>query len=146
MSKDLIGNYKERVGDTHQVIETKGGVDDTVWNANSIETEGVRINDPGEGPPVVLRHFFFTAKPGPVKPTKMQLFAENKRLIEATLWGDGLVPREDTKIEIHTSNGAKKVSQALYAKMKQVKADFVIMVLCEAKKGVMINEKPTLAT
>lgn len=138
--KDLIGNYKERVGETQ-----KTSIDDVTWDANTVQTEGVRIEDPGTGKPVILRHFFFKAKPGPVKPTKMQLFSENKRLIETTLWGDGLVPREDRHIEIHTSNGARKVSKALYRKMREVGADFAILVLCEAKAGVLINETPSLA-
>lgn len=141
MAKDLIGNYNERTKDLGTVKEGK----DT-WSANQIETEAVRIEDPGQGEAVVLRHFFFKAKPAPTKPTKQQLFSEYKMLIETTLWGDGLEPIPEAKVEVHTSNGAKKVSRALYKKMREVKADFVILVLCRARKGVMINERPLIAT
>lgn len=140
-SKDLIGNYSERVSKTVQA-EVNGAT----YDANQIETEAVRIEDPGEGDAVVLRHFFFKAipRPGP-KPTKQEIFDEHKQQITTMLWGDGLRPREDLRLEVHTRNYLKKVSPSLYAMMGKNHTDFVVVVPCEAQKGVLLHEKPLRA-
>ncbi len=148
--KEIAGYATDLV----QVIEhnaVDAPVSDVNWEATQIQTEGVRIEDPGEGAPVVLRHFFFSAmpwKPGTRKPTKRDLVSENKRLIETNLWADGLRPREDVRIECHTRNGAKKLSKVLHQKMIEHNADFVIQVLCEGAKGQIWssnNEAPQIA-
>lgn len=138
MSKDLIGNYKERLSETIEVVDGQ----DT-YTAQEITTESIKVVDPGEGAPVVLRHFFFSAKPAPQKPTKQQLVTEFKHLIETNLWADGLVPIESARVEVHTRGFIRKTSKALYRKMISEKADFVIIVMCEPKKGVLLNERPT---
>jgi hypothetical protein len=138
MAKDLIGNYKERLSETIEVVDGQ----DT-YTAQQIETETVRVEDPGEGPPIVLRHFFFAAKPAPNKPTKQQLVTEFKHLIETTLWSDGLEPIQEARVEVHTRGYIRKTSKALYTKMVQEHADFVIIVMCRPKKGVFLNETPT---
>lgn len=138
MSKDLIGNYKERLSETIEVVDGQ----DT-YTAQEITTESVKIVDPGQGAPVVLRHFFFAAKPAPIKPTKQQLVTEFKHLIQTQLWSDGLVPIESARVEVHTRGFIRKTSKALYAKMLQENSDFVIIVMCEPKKGMLLNETPT---
>lgn len=134
------------ISDIQQVTEVDAQ-DSTVsdWNAQEITTDGVRITDPGLGAPVILRHFFFKALTHPVKPTKEQLVSQFKSLIETTLWADGLVPREDGRVEVHTSTYLKNTgNKALYQKMVKEKADFVIQVMAEPKKGILLHEKPTV--
>lgn len=143
MSKDLIGNYSERIKGSTEV-----SVDDTTYNATQIETEGVKIEDPGTGGEVVLRHFFFKAMPRPQgspKPTKIQLFSEAKDFIGVQLWGDGLEPLEERHIEVHTRGYLKKVSKTLFAEMLKNNTDYVIMVPAKPRRGVLVNERPNLA-
>lgn len=141
----------EKVGETQQIIEenaVNAPVKDVLWNANEIETEAVKVEDPGEGVAVILRHYFFKKLPtvkGFREPTKAQLFAHYKKLIEANLWGDGLVPREDKKIEIHSRHKVKGISKALFVEMVKNNADFVIMLLAEPRKGVLLDHTPTIA-
>lgn len=140
---DLIGNYNERIGQQGDI-----SIDGQSWNGTEIETEAVKIEDPGTGGEVILRHFFFSAKPrnpGDPKPTKMQLFSEAKKLIELALWGDGLVPMEERHVEVHTKGYLKKLSKTLYAEMLKNRADYVIMVPARPRKGVFVNERPNLA-
>lgn len=137
----------EKIGETKQIVEMgvqDMPVKDVLWNAQEIETDSVPIIDPGQGSAVVLRHFFFKATPAPNKPTKQQLFSQFRGLIEATLWGDGLVPRYDRNVEVHTRNGAKKVSKTLYNALVKNKADFVIMCLAEPRHGVQLHETPVI--
>lgn len=113
-------------------------VKDVHWNANEVQTEAVKIDDPMQGDRVVLRHFFFSApvwRGGFRKPNKMDLVNENKKLIEVNLWVDGLRPVNDRLIECHTRRGVRKLSKILYTEMVKNNADFVIQVLCEPAKG-----------
>ncbi len=143
MSNDLIGNYKDRIKGSGEV-----SLDGQNWNGTEIETESVAIHDPGTGGEVILRHFFFSAKPreqGSPKPTKQQLFSEAKQMIEMALWGDGLVPMEERHVEVHTRGYLKKISPALYTEMLKHRADYVIMVPARPRKGVLVNERPRIA-
>lgn len=116
------------------------------WNdISQIETASKPIHDPGEGKAVLLRHFFFKAfptPPGQRKPTKAELFGQFKNVIFTNLWADGLKPREDAPIEIHSRRKVKTLSKQLYAKMVEENADFVILCLAEPQRGIMLNEKP----
>ncbi len=134
-----------------QIIEenARGApVKDILWNPSQIETESIKIQDPGVGKEVILRHFFFKYVPvpkGTPNPTKQQIVAHYKKLIEMTLWGDGLIIREDKPLEVHTQKSAKKISKSLYAKMKSERADFVILCLAEPRRGVHVRETPNIA-
>lgn len=120
-------------------------VKDVLWNANQISTEPIKLIDPGIGGAVVLRHFFFKAPilpKGAPRPDKQTVVSHFKRLIEMSLYGDGLKIREDKPIEVHTIQKAKKISKALYLKMKQEGADFVILCLASPRAGVSVIDKP----
>lgn len=142
----------EKVGETQQIIEqnaVNAPVKDVLWNANEVETEAVKVEDPGEGVAVVLRHFFFKKIPTPPgfrEPTKAQLFAHYKKLIETNLWGDGLKPMEDKPIEIYSRKRAKTASKVLLSEMIKNNADFVIMLLATPRKGILLDQAPTIAT
>ncbi len=66
-------------------------------------------------------------------------------MIEINLWADGLIIREDKPIEVYTRKQAKKVSQSIYTAMINNKADFVIMLLAMPRRGVMVNDKFSIA-
>lgn len=141
----------EKISETKQLIETnaKGApVKDVLWNANEATTESIRIQDPGTGGDVILRHFFFKKSPMSARlprPTKLDILNQNKRLIETTLWADGLIIRFDKPIEVHTRQKIKKISKTLYMEMVRNGSDFVIIVLCEPRRGVVVREKPLIA-
>lgn len=141
----------EKVGETKEIIEanvTDAPVKDIHWRAQQAQTDSVPIIDPGVGKAMVLRHFFFKQIPleqGQKKPSKLELINHYKRLIEMTLWGDGLIIREDKPIELQTLQGAKKVSKTLYAEMVKAGADFVILLLATPRKGVVLRETPQRA-
>ncbi len=119
-------------------------VKDIHWDATQAQTDSVPIIDPGVGKAVVLRHFFFKSQPVPKgypKPDKLQILSQFKRLIEMSLWGDGLIIREDKPIEVHNVGKVKKISKTLYMKMKDEGADFVILCLASPRMGVSVVDK-----
>lgn len=113
--------------------------------AFDLETEKIRINDPGIGKEQILRHFLFKAQPVPKgyhKPSKLEIISYYKQMIELSLWSDGLIIREDKPIELHTRASCRKVSPALYQKMVSEGADFVILVLAEPRRNQSVLDKP----
>src|SRR5258708_3755180 len=111
------------------------------------ETVSKPLIDPGEGEPVVLRHFFFKSAivpPGHKKPTKAQIFGQFKNLVFTNLWADGLKPREDAPVEVHSRREIKTLSKQLFAEMVGNGSDIVIQVLAERQKGVMMLDRPTI--
>jgi hypothetical protein len=140
----MAGN-SEQISETKYVQDPK---DNFVWNANQIETDGVRVLDPGVGKENVLRHFFFKSLPLPPRtprPSKIEIINQFKRLIEASLYGDGLIIREDKPIELYTRNKVKKISKTLYLEMLKNNADFCILVLATPRMGVTVLESPLQA-
>lgn len=135
-------------GEIKQIVETKAKdapVKDILWNAAQLSSEPVRIVDPGVGKAHVLRHFFFKKFPrskGTPAPSKLDVINHFKRLIEITLWGDGLIIREDKPIELHTLKKARKISPTLHSEMLKHGADFCILVLAYPRAGVTVLEKP----
>ena len=126
-----------------EVLETgvkDAPVKDIRWDVNEIETEAVRINDPGVGEGRVLRHFFFKANPVDKdhrRATKADIINSYKKLIEMSLWSDGLVPSVDQPLELHTRRSVKSISKTLYLALVANHADFVIQVLAEPKQGLV---------
>ena len=118
------------------------------WEAAQLETDAVPIIDPGIGKEKLLRSFFFKAAPvpkGTPRPTKLELISHYKRLIADFLWKDGLSPIEHETVQLYTKAEANKF-KSLRAKMYEEKADFVIMVLAEARHGQSITDKIHKAT
>ncbi len=117
------------------------------WQQDEVskaETELVPLNDPGVGKEVVLRHFFFKSDPVTFRerrPTKQEIVSQFKHMIEMSLWGDGLIIREDRQLEVHTRQKAKQVSKSLYMKMLEEKADFVILCLAEPRSSQIVHDK-----
>ncbi len=141
----------EQVSETKQLVETNAHdapTKDVLWNANQIETESIRVQDPGVGVATVLRHFFFKRAPMSARlprPSKLDILNQNKRLIETTLWADGLIIREDKPLEVQTLKSARKISKTLFAEMVKNNADFVILVLAVPRLGVSVRESPLRA-
>ena len=137
----------EKVSKTQQIIEANAKdapVKDVLWNANEIQTGSTPLIDPGVGTTNVLRHFFFKSLPlpkGVPKPDKHEIVSHYKKLIETTLWGDGLIIREDKPLEVHSLQKAKGVSQSLYTKMLKEGADFVILCLATPRKGQTVTNQ-----
>jgi hypothetical protein len=144
-------NFMEKVGEQKQIIETNAKsapVKDILWNAQEAETEKIKIFDPGVGQENVLRHFFFKKSPMLARlprPSKLDIVNQNRRLIETTLWADGLIIRYDKPLEVHTLKNAKKISKALYQEMLKNRADFVILCLAVPRAGVTVREQPNRA-
>jgi hypothetical protein len=95
-----------------------------------------------------LRHFFFKALPkleGQPNPSKKDIVSHFKRLIEMSLWGDGLIIREDRPLEVQTLKGVRARSTALHQKMVQEGADFVILCLAEPRMGQTVVDQPRIA-
>lgn len=142
---------KEKVSETKQIIETNAKdapVKDVLWNVNQLETESVRIQDPGAGSAVVLRQFYFKETPQAArlpKPTKLQLINQHKRLIETTLWADGLIIRYDRPIEVLSLSQARKVSKSLHRQMLIHRANFVILVMAEPRSGKVVTDQFSIA-
>lgn len=134
------------VGESKKLLETNAvnaPVKDILWEAQEAQTEGVRIVDPGVGKAVVLRHFLFKALPRPKwvpAPDKHQIVSQFKQAIEMSLWGDGLIIREDKQLEVHSLQKAKTISKSLYHKMLEEGADFCILCLAEPRQGVSVND------
>lgn len=119
------------------------------YEVSHLQTDDVKIQDPGVGQAVVLRHFFFRSMPvppGQVKPSKNEIFSQFKNLIRTNLWADGLTVLEDKHVQMYTKKSVRKVSKQIYAEMIDNNADFVIICMAVPSKGVLLHETPQLAT
>lgn len=120
-------------------------VKDINWQAHQIETKSDPIQDPGTGRGLVVRNFFFKSpprQPGVPTPSKRQIIESHKQYMGMLLYGDGLSPLEDKAVKLYTRKELKQ--GILKSKMIQEGADFVIVVVAEAKSGVAIAERPTV--
>lgn len=125
---------------TAPVLE-KNTTGDVLWHGTEAVAAPVQIKDPFAGKPVVLRHFFFKSNPVQThRPTKLDILNQYKKLIEVMLWSDGLIIRDEAPMEVHTLEKAKKISPALYQKMKEEGADFVILVLAEPRGSQTVQD------
>ena len=98
--------------------------------ASSLETEGVRLNDPSTGKTVSIRVFEFKMNPDAVKnfPTDHQhLFNAHAKQIQTILWGDGLRPLDEFPPRVIIKKKERK---------------YQIFVPCEARLNTMYIEKP----
>ncbi len=145
--KDLatVKTYDDHVSKTVQVVEKDAKdapVKDVLWNAQEAQTEAVPMIDPGIGDGVILRSFFFKAAPVPKgfrPPTKVQIISHYKKLIETMLWKDGMTALAHRSPVLNTYKETKRGQ--LKMKMKDEGADFVIMVLAQARAGVTITDQ-----
>lgn len=138
--EETLGIAKQESASGVEIDAFNAPVKDVAWHATKAQTETVQIKDPGAGKEIVLRHFFFKSSPlpkGTKQPTKLEIINHFKRLIEMSLWGDGLTIREDKPIELHTLKSVKKVSKSLYFKMREEGADFCILVLAQPRSVVL---------
>lgn len=95
-----------------------------------LKTEGVPLIDPGSGPTVSLRTFAFKMNPEVIKhfpKNKQDIFNAHAGQIKTILWGDGLVPYEDSSPRVIIS-------------MK--KRMYYILVPCVARLNVSWLESP----
>jgi len=105
------------------------------WQAQEVGVNSnVPLVDSAQGKPYIIRQFEFSFNPDAAlkirqkkipAPTEQELFNSNWKQIQTTLWGDGLVPRQD--INPRMIVGKKK---------------YKIILLCEPRFRTMVNEKP----
>ena len=108
----------------HPIVETdvKGApVKDVKWYPTEVETEGVKIEDPGMGRPIILRNFEFryplTLKR---KPSKDQIFTKDYlKYLNNLLWIDEMELIQEPKIVFY-------------------KKGFRIFCTCQAKRGSLL--------
>lgn len=122
-----------KVSESVQVVEQNAvdaPVKDVKWNANQVETVPVRVNDPGQGHPVILRTFEYSINPNlpkEIKITKQKIFESHQFQISAALWADGLEPLF----------GIKPPKVQISKKLK----NYRIFVLCKPRAGQVVADK-----
>lgn len=142
MPKPNLSDYLGKKGHGVEKDAVGAPVKDIQWETQDTKTDLIPLIDPSVGKGVVLRSFFFKAVPlekGFRPPTKDVILSHFKKLIETHLWKDGMSPLEHRVPRVYTRKELKK--GVLKSKMIEENADFVIMVLCEARTGQMINDK-----
>ena len=97
---------------------------------SELSTEGIPLIDPGQGKTLSIRAFTYKINPEKLRvfPTNKQLiFSNHAKEIERILWGDGLIPFDESppRVIIDLKKGI-----------------YQILVPCEAKRGVLFMEKP----
>lgn len=113
-------NTKESRKVTEHELLAKGA------EVEQLETEPVRLEDPGTGKPVILRRFEFQLPPGVLEINKALLIKEHVKRLEVFLWKDELEMVLPPKLVLE-KNGA-----------------FSIFATCQSKKGSLILSKPQL--
>lgn len=100
-------------------------VDDIQWHGKDIEAN-TRLEDPGQGRPIILRQFKFEISPDVTQiPTKKQLADHHLPRIKDFLWKDELELIEDLKV------------------VKNHKRSFIVFAICQPKKGSLISWQDT---
>lgn len=101
------------------------------WEGQELEVKSDPLVDAGTGKPLVIRIFDFKLNPALKRKefpkNKQDVFNSHARQIKDFLWKDGLVAREDVSPRVQFSK-------------KEMK--YRIFVLCEARYGMMWNDKP----
>lgn len=117
-------------------------VKDIQWEGHDLSVTSDPLHDDGTGKNVIVRFFFFKATPElknkKTRPSKMEIVSSFKMLIEMTLWGDGLIPLEDSPIGVYTRKELKK--NALKDKMTALGSDFCIILSATPRLGVSVLE------
>jgi hypothetical protein len=126
---------QETVGETKQLLEENapGSAEkDTLWNAQEVQAESdVHLEDDQSiGNTTVIRLFEFSANPEAFchhTPTKQELFNAHYRLIDSTLWRDGLkvVPEINPTVTFNKR-----------------KTKYRIFVTAQAQRGQTVLETP----
>lgn len=130
---------QETVGETKQLLEEHAvgapGAE-VLWNAQEVQAESdVHLeDDQGIGNATVIRLFEFSANPEAFRhhtPTKQELFNAHYKLIDSTLWRDGLkvVPEINPTVTLN-----KK------------KTKYRIFVTAQAQRGQTLLETPQTLT
>jgi len=117
------------LGDQYEISDNK-----TKWTGQEVGVNSdIPLKDDGTGAKYIIRQFEFAFNPDIIQkikqkkipaPTRQELFNSNAKQIRMTLWGDGLVPRED--VEPRMIIGKKK---------------YKIILVCQPRMGVIVNDK-----
>lgn len=100
--------------------QAKVKMDGFDYDVTQAQTDGVRIEDPGTGKPIIMRSFEYRYPPNGLKPTKEQLLTPAYiQHLENGLWADGL-------------------EMILPPKVVFYKKGFRIFATCQEKKGMFI--------
>jgi hypothetical protein len=107
---------------------TNAPVKDINWHGQDLQT-GVRLVDPGEGKPVIVKCFSFSFPPTQIAkvPNKKQLMEYHRKHIVPYLWKDGLELREDIK--------------PLKLLIDKKTNTFKIFATCAFKKGMLVPSR-----
>lgn len=100
--------------------QAKVKMDGFDYDVTQAQTDGVRIEDPGTGRPIIMRHFEYRYLPNGPKPTKEQLLTPDYiKHLENVLWADSLEMIMPPKVVFYNKG-------------------FKIFATCQAKKGNVI--------
>lgn len=96
----------------------EGTVDDSRWYGQTVETPETRIEDAGQGRPIILRQYTFAYNPNvKKKPTQEEILTpEYVNYLNSLLWIDNLELIQHPKVAFK-------------------KKGFIIFATCQAKKG-----------
>lgn len=105
---------------------------DNKYEGQNVQVDSGRLIDPQTGQPRVIRSFTFKGNPDFWKKNKglkginkQELFNNHWHLLEIELWKDGLI-----------------VDQAYDPKLTFRKGYYIIQLVCMARLGVFVNDKP----
>lgn len=125
--KDIKASKHE--GDKYQIN------DQSKWTGQELGVNSnIPLVDAGSGKPYVIRKFEFHFDPTVLQkirekkvkfPSKQELFNTHWRQIQSTLWGDGLVARQDVEPNLMIS-----------------KFKYIIVLACEPRFGTSVIERP----
>ena len=120
---------EETIKEHGEVKEVFGVQAEKAWQGQELQTKpSDPLIDPGQGKPYIIRQFLFGKNPSfkGHKPSNQDIFNMHWRQIRNTLWGDGLVPREDIEPKIVGIKDNK----------------YMIILVCEPRLMTMVAEKP----
>lgn len=115
-TKKKIDKVETEVSDTKTLLEhdaPDSPVSDVNWHANQVSAKSeVHLeDDQGQGDPVILRMFEFSANPETFKlfkPSKQDLFNSHAKFMEVSLWRDGMAVVPDIEPRVILSKRQMK--------------------------------------
>jgi hypothetical protein len=116
-------NYEDHLG-----AKVESHNEDGKWEGQELGVTSDPLIDAGTGKFVLIRKFDYALKPGLKKKeqpkNKQEIFNAHTRQIREFIWKDGMTIREDVPPRVILG-----------------KKGYMIFVTCEAKSGVMWNDK-----
>lgn len=118
-------------GDQYEITDLKGK-----WTGQEVGVNSdIPLRDDGTGAKYIIRQFEFSFNPETLRkirekkipaPTQQELFNSHWPQIKIMLWGDGLVAIQEKELPPRMVIGKKK---------------YKIVLLCQPRMGIMVNDK-----